>query len=193
VSWKDEFCACDALRKEQWGTRLQYGLDVCGFCLKPFLRENYVTDEIIAWRREKSRTRSTSTASGSGSTHLSQILISSIVFAVMVVALSFAVVGIKEGQELLPQAVSTPTPSADIDRPQPLGEYFGQTAIEYNFGIACDRLRAQIYEGTAAVFREAGTMGEEDGDLDLAMIAYRYADALDRYDTTEDFEECNNR
>ena len=66
------------------------------------------------------------------------------------------------------------------------------TAIQYNFGIACDRLRSGVFEGTADLFREAGTMGEEDGDLDLALIAYRYADALDSFDQTETFFECQN-
>jgi hypothetical protein len=36
-------------------------------------------------------------------------------------------------------------------------------------------------------------MGEEDGDLDLAKIAYRYADALDNFDQSETFDECNYR
>lgn len=66
------------------------------------------------------------------------------------------------------------------------------TAIQYNFGIACDRIRSGVFEGTADLFREAGTMGEEDGDLDLALIAYRYADALDNFDQSETFSECQN-
>lgn len=193
MSWKDEFCSCDALRKEEWGTRPQYGLDVCGFCLKPNLKENFVTDDVIAWRKEKNRNHSSSSRTSSGSNYLSQILISSIAIAGLVVVLAFAVSGIKKSQESLPQEISKPSPSVNTERPQPLGEYFGQTPIQYNFGIGCDRLRAQIYEGTAAVFREAGTMGEEDGDLDLAMIAYRYADALDNHDQSETFEECNYR
>jgi hypothetical protein len=53
VSWKDEFCSCDDVKKSAWGTRPQYGLDVCGFCLKPFLVGDHVTDEIIAWRIAK--------------------------------------------------------------------------------------------------------------------------------------------
>lgn len=193
MSWKDEFCSCEALRKEEWGTRPQYGLDVCGFCLKPNLSENFVTDDVIAWRKEKNRSHSTSSRFTSGSNYLSQILISSIAIAGLVVVLAFAVSGINKSQESLPQEKSKPSTSVNSERPQPLGEYFGQSAIEYNFGIACDRLRAQIYEGTAAVFREAGTMGEEDGDIDLAKIAYRYADALDNYDQSETFEECNYR
>jgi hypothetical protein len=68
----------------------------------------------------------------------------------------------------------------------------GLTAIQYNFGIACDRIRAGVYEGTADLFREAGTMGEEDGDLELAMIAYQYADSLDNYNQNETFAECQN-
>jgi hypothetical protein len=66
------------------------------------------------------------------------------------------------------------------------------TAVQYNFGIACDRIRAGVFEGTADLFREAGTMGEEDGDLDLARIAYKYADALDNFDQSETFSECQN-
>jgi hypothetical protein len=193
VSWKDEFCSCDALRKEEWGTRPQYGLDVCGFCLKPNLKENFVTDDVIAWRKEKNRNHSISSRSSSGSSYLSHILISSIVLASLVIVLTFAVSGIRKSQESLPQEISSPSPSVNSERPQPLGDYFGQTPIQYNFGIGCDRLRAQIYEGTASVFREAATMGEEDGDLDLAMIAYRYADALDNYDKSETFDECNYR
>jgi hypothetical protein len=193
VSWKDEFCSCDALKKLEWGNRLQYGLDVCGFCLKPNLKDNFVTDEVIAWRKEKNRNHSTSNRTSSGSGYLSQILIPSIVIAGLVVVLTLAVSGIKKSQESIPQEISKPSPSVNTERPQPLGEYFGQTAIQYNFSIGCDRLRAQIYEGTAEVFREAGTMGEEDGDLELAMIAYRYADALESFDQTENFEECNFR
>ena len=68
----------------------------------------------------------------------------------------------------------------------------GLTAIQYNFGIACDRIRAGMFEGTADLFREAGTMGEEDGDLDLAIIAYQYADSLDNYNQSETFSECQN-
>ncbi len=68
----------------------------------------------------------------------------------------------------------------------------GLTAIQYNFGIACDRIRAGVFEGTADLFREAGTMGEEDGDLDLARIAYQYADSLDNYNQNETFSECQN-
>jgi hypothetical protein len=68
----------------------------------------------------------------------------------------------------------------------------GLTAIQYNFGVACDRIRAGVFEGTADLFREAGTMGEEDGDLDLARIAYQYADSLDNYNQNETFSECQN-
>lgn len=193
MSWKDEFCSCDALKKAEWGNRLQYGLDVCGFCLKPNLNENYVTDEVIAWRQEKNRSQSTSAKSNTGSSYLSHILISSTVIAILVVVLCLAISGIRKSSESPSQATGTPIPSANSAGPKPLGEYFGQTPIEYNFGIGCDRIRAQIYEGTADVFREAGTMGEEDGDLELAMIAYRYADALDNYDGSETFDECNYR
>ena len=68
----------------------------------------------------------------------------------------------------------------------------GLTAIQYNFGVACDRIRAGVFDGTADLFREAGTMGEEGGDLDLARIAYKYADALENFDQTETFSECQN-
>jgi hypothetical protein len=68
----------------------------------------------------------------------------------------------------------------------------GLTAIQYNFGVACDRIRAGVFEGTSDLFREAGTMGEEDGDLDLARIAYEYADALENFDQSETFSECQN-
>ena len=68
----------------------------------------------------------------------------------------------------------------------------GLTAVQYNFGVACDRIRAGVFEGTADLFREAGTMGEEDGDLDLARIAYKYADALNNFDQSETFSECQN-
>jgi len=193
VNWKNEFCSCDELRITEWGTRFQYGLEVCGFCLKPGFTENYVTDEVIAWRQEKNRSQSISAKSDPGSSYLSQILITSTVIAILVVVLFFAISGIRKSSESPSQATGTPSPPANSAGPKPLGEYFGQTPIEYNFGIGCDRLRAQIYEGTADVFREAGTMGEEDGDLDLAMIAYRYADALDNYDKSETFDECNYR
>lgn len=193
MNWKNEFCSCDELRKTEWGTRFQYGLEVCGFCLKPNLNENYVTDEVIAWRQEKNRIQYISAKSNSESSYLSQILISSTVITFLVVVLLFAISGIRKSSESPAQATGTSSPPANSAGPKPLGEYFGQTPIEYNFGIGCDRLRAQIYEGTAEVFREAGTMGEEDGDLELAMIAYRYADALESFDQTETFEECNYR
>ncbi len=192
MSWQDEFCSCDNLRKNEWGTLLQYGLEVCGYCLKPILKEDFVTDDVIAWRKEKYGNFSTLTRSSSGSNHLSRILISSIVIAGLIVVFALTVSEIRKGRESFPQEISKPSPSVTTERPQPLGEYFGQTPIQYNFGIGCDRLRAQIYEGTAAIFREAGAMGEEDGDLELAMIAYRYADALESFDESETFEECSN-
>ena len=68
----------------------------------------------------------------------------------------------------------------------------GLTAIQYNFGVACDRIRAGVFDGTADLFREAGTMGEEGGNLDLAQIAYKYADALENFDQSETFSECQN-
>ena len=49
-----------------------------------------------------------------------------------------------------------------------------------------------MFEGTADLFREAGTMGEEDGAFDLAIIAYQYADSLDNYNQSETFSECQN-
>ena len=80
--------------------------------------------------------------------------------------------------------------SVDLNSSSESGK--GLTAIQYNFGVACDRIRAGVFEGTADLFREAGTMGEEDGDLDLARIAYNYADALDNFDQSEAFSECQN-
>ena len=68
----------------------------------------------------------------------------------------------------------------------------GLTAIQYNFGVACDRIRNGVFEGTADLFREAGTMGEEGGDLDHAQIAYKYADAVENFDQSETFSECQN-
>ncbi len=191
--WKDEFCSCDDLKKIEWGTHYQYGLDVCGFCLKPFLTEDYVTDEIIAWRQQKNQNLAAQKKSDPSSVSLSQILIPSIVVVAFVIVLLFALPEIRNSQESSPQESISQPPSVTSISPQPLGEFFGQTPIQYNFGIGCDRLRAQIYEGTAEIFREAGTMGEEDGDLDLALIAYRYADALESFDQTETFEECNYR
>lgn len=193
MNWKSEFCSCDTTIQSEWGTKAQYGLDVCGFCLKPFLNEEYVTDEIIAWRRQKNQDSSLKTKYVSSSSYMSQLLISCVLFAALVIVLLIAVSEIRKSQDSLPQETISEQPSVTSAKPQPLGEYFGQTPIEYNFSLGCDRLEAQIYEGTAAIFREAGAMGEEDGDLDLAMIAYRYADALESFDEAETFEECRNR
>jgi hypothetical protein len=78
----------------------------------------------------------------------------------------------------------TPTPSAFIDN--------GYTAGQNAFLNGCQRISRQNFVGTSDVFREAGTMAEEDGDTDLARIAYAYADALDNYDTSQTFSECSN-
>jgi hypothetical protein len=88
------------------------------------------------------------------------------------------------------QSTSTDDISNDLNSSSDAAN--GLTAIQYNFGIACDRIRAGVFEGTADLFREAGTMGEEDGDLDLAIIAYQYADSLDNYNQSETFSECQN-
>lgn len=114
-------------------------------------------------------------------------------FSVLVIVLLLAISEIRKSQKSLPEETISQPPSVTSAEPQPLGDYFGQTPVEYNFRLGCDRLAAQIYEGTETIFREAGTMGEEDGDLELAMIAYRYAVALESFDESETFEECRTR
>jgi hypothetical protein len=78
----------------------------------------------------------------------------------------------------------TPTPTTVIDS----GYSAGQTA----FSIGCQRIASGNFEGTGDVFREAGTMAEEDGDTDLAIIAYAYADSLDKFDMSQTYSECLN-
>jgi hypothetical protein len=192
VSWKAEFCSCDELKKSEWGTRPQYGLDVCGFCLKPFLLEGYVTDEIIAWRQERNRSSSIPSSKNSSDGNLGGILFSSILIAILASILVIAIWQINSQKQTGIANITPQEPVATQTTESYLGDYPGQTAIEYNFGIACDRIRAGVLEGTADLFREAGTMGEEDGDLDLAQIAYKYADSLDNFDQSETFSECQN-
>jgi hypothetical protein len=68
----------------------------------------------------------------------------------------------------------------------------GISAGQNGFNSACQAYAVQNYQGAAGLFREAGTMAEDGGDLDLARTAYAYADAIEA--RTEGFipEQCNN-
>jgi hypothetical protein len=55
----------------------------------------------------------------------------------------------------------------------------GISAGQNGFNDACLAYAAGSYEGAASLFREAGTMAEDGGELDLARTAYAYADAID--------------
>jgi len=68
----------------------------------------------------------------------------------------------------------------------------GISAGQNGFNSACQSYAVQNYQGAAGLFREAGTMAEDGGDLDLARTAYAYADAIEA--RTEGFipEQCNN-
>lgn len=68
----------------------------------------------------------------------------------------------------------------------------GISAGQNGFNSACQAYAVQNYQGATDLFREAGTMAEEGGDLDLARTAYAYADAIEA--RTEGFipEQCNN-
>ena len=78
----------------------------------------------------------------------------------------------------------TSTPLAIVDN--------GYSAGQNAFSNGCQRIALGIFDGTADVFREAGTMSEEDGYTDLARIAYAYADSLDNFNKDETFPECIN-
>ena len=67
----------------------------------------------------------------------------------------------------------------------------GISAGQNGFNSACQAYAVQNYQGATDLFREAGTMAEEGGDLDLARTAYAYADAIEA--RTEGFipEQCN--
>lgn len=68
----------------------------------------------------------------------------------------------------------------------------GISAGQNGFNSACQAYAVQNYQGATDLFREAGTMAEDGGDLDLARTAYAYADAIEA--RTEGFipEQCNN-
>lgn len=55
----------------------------------------------------------------------------------------------------------------------------GISAGQNSFNDACSAYAAGSYEGAASLFREAGTMAEDGGELDLAQTAYAYADAIE--------------
>ena len=67
----------------------------------------------------------------------------------------------------------------------------GISAGQNGFNDACLAFAAGSYAGASSLFREAGTMAEDGGELDLARTAYAYADAIEAKTPGFVPEECN--
>jgi hypothetical protein len=127
------------------------------------------------------------TGQGTGRAYIKKMIIRRIIVCI----LSFSVFFLSAcGQERsnpypsLDPSTQTPAPSTVIDN--------GLTAGQNAFSNGCQRIASGNFEGTADVFREAGTMAEEGGDTELARIAYAYAESLDNFDSSQTYSECLN-
>jgi hypothetical protein len=50
---KEDFCGCSSGIKADRGTRINYGQEVCDFCLKPYASEIYADSETAAWAQAR--------------------------------------------------------------------------------------------------------------------------------------------
>ena len=51
------FCKCAPAHRKEWGTRLELGVEVCDFCLKPYPTEHWLLDGTNEWAQVKADLR----------------------------------------------------------------------------------------------------------------------------------------